>query len=155
LLVASFVSLIREPDDVCIVTIKMSDKPTTANIPSHQEDEAYARQQSMLLACETGHLAQLQQLFEATGVHQNDPVVRPRWITYTNQIEDVPTCGAPTTSSLICKAIEHKQAAVLSFLLANYPDFDLKNGAILGVAFRNPDLDTFQILYTHCPNIVD
>ncbi len=60
LLIASFVSLIREPDDVCIVTIKMSYKPTTVNIPSHQEDEAgYAPQQSMLLACETGHLAQL------------------------------------------------------------------------------------------------
>lgn len=65
------------------------------------------------------------------------------------------TLWSTTTSSLICKAIEHKQAAVLSFLLANYPDFDLKNGAILGVAFRNPDLDTFQILYTHCPSIVD
>jgi len=82
-------------------------------------------------------------------------VVRPRWITYTNQIEDAPTCGAPTTSSLICKAIEHEQAAVLSFLLANYPDFDLKNGAILGAAFCNPDFDTFQILYTHCPSIID
>ena len=44
---------------------------------------------------------------------------------------------------------------MLSFLLANYPDFDLKNGAILGAAFRNPDLDTFQILYTHCPSIID
>jgi len=109
----------------------------------------------MLLACETGDLARLRQLFEAAGVHQGDPVVRPRWITYPNHIEAVPACGPPTTSSLICKTIEHKQAALLSFLLATYPTFDPKNGAVLSAAFRNPDLDIFQILHTHCPSIVD
>jgi len=104
---------------MCILTTKMSDKLTTVNIPSHKEDEAgHARRQSMLLACETGDLTRLQQLFQAAGVHQGDPVVRHRWITYPNHIEAVPAHGPPAISDLICKTIEHKQADVLSFLLA-------------------------------------
>lgn len=54
----------------------------------------------MLVACEEDDLARLRQLFQAAGVHQGDPVVRPRGITYLNHLEDVPAYGPPTTVSL-------------------------------------------------------
>ncbi len=140
---------------MCILTTKMSDKPTIVNIPSHKKDEAmHARQQSMLLACETRNLTRLQQLSQPAGVHQDDPVVRHRWITYPSHFEDVLACGPPTTSSLICKAIEHKQAALLSFLLATYPSFDLNTQCVVCTAVANPDLTTFKVIHSHCPEIV-
>jgi hypothetical protein len=52
-------------------------------------------------------------------------------------------------------AAAHKQPSVVALLLATYPGADILRERVLEAAFENLDLETFKLLHSHAPYIVD
>ena len=94
----------------------------------------------MMAACKSGDVPRLQQLLSATGVHHG-------------KLEREQTSGLPEPLPMIMTAVEQKQSAVVSLLLDTYPRVSVEHTSLLDLAFANPDLATFKLLFAKSPGI--
>ena len=116
------------------------------------------RQQLILSACKTGDLPQLKSLLHSISAKQS-PNVAGRWSNYPrgSAVAPAPADGPPATHILVSTAIEHRQPAILSFLLKTYPwlIFDNPGNPHLAAALETyPHLPTFKVIYQRSPSIV-
>lgn len=56
---------------------------------------------------------------------------------------------------MVAAAIERKQPTVVQLLLETYPQWDMCEVWILRVAFANPHLETFKVMHSHSPKIIN
>ena len=106
-------------------------------------------QKAIMDACISGDVSKLQRLLDGCDVKKGEAAVDP---TYG---EPDPTSGPPPTSKMITAAVAHRQSSIVALLLATYPNVNIKQEKILEAAFANADLQTFKLLHSHSPSLVN
>ncbi|KAL8634727.1 MAG: hypothetical protein Q9228_007697 [Teloschistes exilis] len=100
-----------------------------------------AIEQEMLEACAAGDTDRVKQFVSDTNADKGGD-----WIYHADH---------PSLYGLMAVALYHRKPAIVQYLLQTFPKIpiDLHANGLLQIALRNPDLETFRVIYSHNPRV--